>query len=235
LYLVDSVSGIVLFDIDGTLLRGAGPHHKQALIEGIRLVTGVATTLEGVATAGTLDRDLITSMLQIAGYPDSKIHATLPALVEACQAAYLQNCASDLRPFVCPGVRELLEKLRERNAVLGLVTGNLREIGWRKVESAGLREYFSVGAFSDDGHTRAELARIAAERARVYCQCTQVCPVTLVGDHGNDVLAAKANGFRSLAVTTGVSSVEELRKFLPDMIAPDLTNFHPAQLLIPLA
>ncbi len=27
---------LVLFDIDGTLVRGAGLHHKQSLIEGIR-------------------------------------------------------------------------------------------------------------------------------------------------------------------------------------------------------
>ena len=224
-------TGIVLFDIDGTLLRGAGPHHKEALIEGIRLVTGIKTTLDGVATAGTLDRDLITAMLQRVGYPDGQIRAALPTIVAFCQVAYLENCASDLQRFVCPGVREFLQQLQKHRAVLGLVTGNLSEIGWKKVELAGLREYFTVGAFSEDGHTRAELARIAAERARASCQCVQGCPVTLVGDHANDILAAKENQFRSLAVATGVSTVEELGKFLPDLVAPDLTKVDPAQLL----
>ncbi len=225
-------TGIVLFDIDGTLLRGAGPHHREALIEGIRLVTGIRTTLDGVATAGTLDRDLITAMLQAAGYPNGKIRAALPDIVAACQFAYCENCAPHLQQFVCPGVREFLQQLQKRHAVLGLVTGNLSEIGWKKVELAGLREYFAVGAFSEDGHTRAELARIAAERARASCQNIQGCPVTLVGDHANDILAAKENQFRSLAVATGVSTVEELRKFLPDIIAPDLTSIDPAQLLV---
>ncbi|MBV8706786.1 MAG: hypothetical protein JO028_06340, partial [Acidobacteriaceae bacterium] len=63
-------AGIVLFDIDGTLLRGAGPHHKEALVEGIRRVTGITTTLDGVPTSGTLDRDLIALMLRVAGYSD---------------------------------------------------------------------------------------------------------------------------------------------------------------------
>ena len=218
------MSEIVLFDIDGTLLRGAGFHHKNALIEGIRRVTGLETTLDGIATAGTLDRDLITLMLRAAGYSDDQICAALPETVMACQTAYLQNCASDLQPFVCTGVHEFLQQLRERDAVLGLVTGNLSEIGWKKVELAGLRDYFSVGAFSEDGHTRAELARIAAGRAKAYCQGTQHCPVTLIGYHANDIEAAKANGFRSIAVATGVSPVSELEKFSPDLVLRDLTE-----------
>jgi phosphoglycolate phosphatase-like HAD superfamily hydrolase len=132
---------------------------------------------------------------------------------------------------VCTGVREFLEQLREHEAVLGLVTGNLSEIGWKKVELAGLRDYFSVGAFSEDGHTRAELARIAAERARTYCEEIQRCLITLIGDHANDIEAAKANGFRSVAVATGVSSADELEKFSPDILVRDLRELTVAKLM----
>ena len=220
-----------LFDIDGTLVRGAGPHHKDALIAGIRRVTGLNTTLDGVATAGTLDRDLITLMLRAAGFSNENIRAALPKIVEACQEAYLQNCALDLRKFVCPGVPEFLAQLREHHAVLGLVTGNLSAIGWKKIELAGLRDYFSVGAFSEDGHTRADLARIAAGRARAYCQEMQSCRVTLIGDHANDIEAAKVNGFRSVAVATGMSSVDELARFSPDIAVRDLTELIAAKLM----
>ncbi len=229
--MVNEAKAIVLFDIDGTLVRGAGPHHKDALVTGIRRVTGLETTLDGIATAGTLDRDLIALMLRAAGYSDDKIRAALPEIVEVCQAAYLQNCASDLRTFVCVGVREFLEQLRVHEAVLGLVTGNLSQIGWRKVELAGLRDYFSVGAFSEDGHTRAELARIAAARAQAYCGEAPGCPVILIGDHANDVEAAKANGFQSVAVATGVSSLDELEKFSPDLAVCDLTELPVAKLM----
>ena len=228
---MDKAAGIVLFDIDGTLLRGAGPHHKNALIAGIRRVTGIAATLEGVATAGTLDRDLIALMLQAAGYSSEDTRTALSEIVEACQDAYIGDCASDLQPFVCTGVREFLEQLRQQNAVLGLVTGNLRAIGWKKVELAGLQEYFSVGAFSEDGHTRAELARVAAERARAYCKPVQPCPTTLIGDHANDIAAAKANGFCSVAVATGVSTYSELEKFSPDILVHHLGELTAAQLM----
>ena len=222
---------IVLFDIDGTLLRGAGPHHKNALIEGIRQVTGLTTNLDGVATAGMLDRDLIMLMLRTAGYSDQQIRAALSEISHASQAAYLQDCASDLRQFVCAGVPEFLQQLRERHAVIGLVTGNLREIGWKKVELAGLRSYFSTGAFSEDGHTRAELARIAAERAGAYCQGAQHCPVALIGDHANDIEAAKANRFYSVAAATGISPASELEKFSPDLLIRNLGEITAAELM----
>ncbi len=31
---------LVLFDIDGTLVRRAGAHHREALVQGVRRVTG---------------------------------------------------------------------------------------------------------------------------------------------------------------------------------------------------
>ena len=42
---------LVLFDIDGTLMRGAGTHHKEALLEGVRRVTGHEASFDGIDTA----------------------------------------------------------------------------------------------------------------------------------------------------------------------------------------
>ena len=41
-------SALVLFDIDGTLVHRAGPHHKQALVDAVRAVTGLESTTEGL-------------------------------------------------------------------------------------------------------------------------------------------------------------------------------------------
>jgi phosphoglycolate phosphatase-like HAD superfamily hydrolase len=46
----------------------------------------------------------------------------------------------------------------------------------------------------------------------------------LIGDHPNDVRAAKANGIRVLAVATGLASIEELRSHEPDLALPDLRS-----------
>lgn len=215
---------LVLFDIDGTLLRRAGPHHKQALIEGIRRATGLATHLEGVGTSGMLDRDLITVMLRAAGQSERRVRAVLQDVVNECQDAYLNNCAEDLRSSICPGMPEFLEVLNSRGAVLGLVTGNLSRIGWKKMELAGLREYFSVGAFAEDGKTRARLAQVAAQRAKREGLVARDCRIALIGDHPNDVAAAKANGFLAIAVATGVGPREELEAAGPDILVETVSD-----------
>lgn len=213
---------LVLFDIDGTLMRGAGEHHKRALIAGIRSVTGVSTHLDGVPTAGALDRDLLVAMLRAGGYSERRARGALRQVIAECQSAYLADCTIDLSGFVCAGVRDFVEEARARGAVLGLVTGNLSQIGWKKVELAGLGGYFSVGAFAEDGTTRARLARVAAQRAKKKDMVARDCRITLIGDHANDVLAAKANGFQSVAVATGVTPLDDLRAGKPDYLLRDL-------------
>lgn len=215
---------LVLFDIDGTLLRRAGPHHKQALIEGIRRATGIATHLDGVGTSGMLDRDLIAVMLRAAGQSERRIRAVLREAVNACQDAYVRNCATDLRHSVCPGMPEFLAALKAREAMLGLVTGNLSRIGWKKMELAGLREYFSVAAFAEDGRTRARLAQVAARRAKREGLVARDCRIALIGDHPNDVAAAKANGFLAIAVATGVCPREELEAAAPDILVETVSD-----------
>jgi phosphoglycolate phosphatase-like HAD superfamily hydrolase len=219
---------LVLFDIDGTLLRGAGPHHKRALIEGIRRVTGLETTLDGIDTAGMLDRDLITAMLT-AAY--SSMTDDLTSIMQGCQDAYLADCAADLSPFLCRGVVPLLQRLQNAGAPLGLVSGNLSAIGWKKLELAGIRSFFSVAAFAEDGHTRAELARIAAARACEAGTINATTCISLIGDHANDIAAAKANGFRSIAVASGVTPYEELAALQPDIVVRHLEELNFLNLL----
>lgn len=208
-------------------MRGAGQQHKQALVDGIRRITGIETHLDGVATSGMLDRDLISNMLRAAGAGERRIRNSLREVMAECERCYLANGAPDLSGFVCTGVREFIADLGGRGAVLGLVTGNLSQIGWRKVELAGLRRYFSVGAFAEDGRSRTRLAKVATQRAVRLGLVRKTSRVTLIGDHLNDVQAAKANGFQSVAVATGVLSLEDLRKTEPDFLVRDLRELDP--------
>lgn len=222
---------LVLFDIDGTLLRGAGPHHKRSLIEGIRRVTGLSTTLDNVPTAGMLDRDLIASMLRAVGYSERRIRMALRPIMAECQNCYVANCTVDLQGNVCVGVLEFVTQLIARGAVLGLVTGNLSRIAWKKVELAALRECFSIGAFAEDGRTREQLARVAVRRARNEGLIARNCRISLIGDHPNDVDAAKRNGFQAVAVATGLTSLQELQASEPDILVRNLTELDPRELM----
>jgi phosphoglycolate phosphatase len=213
---------LVLFDIDGTLMRGAGAHHKEALLAGVRRVTKLEASFDGIDTAGKLDVDLIAALLQSTGKAAEA--RLIEEITHESQLAYCANCSHDLRPFICHGARELIEELARRYVALALVTGNFSAIGWRKMELAGLRDFFHCGAFSEDGATRAELARLAVARAREHGHATPESRVSLIGDHRNDIEAARANGIRSVAVATGPMSGEELRGFGPDVFVESLAD-----------
>jgi phosphoglycolate phosphatase-like HAD superfamily hydrolase len=187
-------------------------------------VTGLSTTFEGIDTTGQLDRDLIVALLRAGGVNEQEIQPVLAEILTACRQCYGANCAPDLSGFVCKGAREALIEFRARGAVLALVTGNLSEIGWRKMELAGLRHFFSLGTFSEDGATRAELARMAAFRAREQDLVSSDCRVALIGDHANDIQAARANGFQSVAVASGVMTAAALARFAPDILLNDLSE-----------
>ena len=213
----------MLFDIDGTLIRRAGQQHREALVEAIRRTAGVETTTEGVPVAGMLDRDILATMMARAGMSRAAIRKAMPAVVQRAQSIYVRR-APDLARKVCPGVRRTLFRLERRGAVIGLVTGNLSRIGWKKMERAGLRRYFRFGAFAELAKDRAGLVRVAIRLARRHRWIGREARISLVGDHPNDVRAAQANGIRAIAVATGLASMEELRSHAPDVILPDMRS-----------
>jgi phosphoglycolate phosphatase len=214
---------LVLFDIDGTLIRRAGPHHREALVEAVRRAAHVETTTEGVPVAGMLDREILTVMMRKAGMTLAEIRKVMPEVVARAQSIYVRR-VPDISRKVCPGVRSLLRRLTARGVVIGLVTGNLSRIGWRKMERAGLRQYFRFGAFAEQASDRAGLVRIAIRQARQERWIGRQSAISLIGDHSNDVLAAKANNIRSIAVGTGVVPLEELQSHEPDIAVPDLRS-----------
>jgi phosphoglycolate phosphatase len=220
---------LVLFDIDGTLVRRAGPHHRQALVDAVRDISGLETTTEGIPVQGMLDPDILTVMMLNAGSSPADIRHALPAIIERAQEVYFPS-VPDLQDKTCPGARELLEELARREILLALVTGNLTRIGWRKLERAGLHHYFRYGAFAETAADRSDLARQAVDIARREHRIARETPVSLIGDAPADIIAAKANGIRSVSVCTGLTSREELEAHHPDVLVDDLRAVTPEML-----
>jgi phosphoglycolate phosphatase len=212
---------LVLFDIDGTLVRRAGPHHREALVYGVSKVTGLETTTEGIPVQGMLDPDILAIMMRRAGASRAQIRGAMPEVCRAAERFYLRACPA-LHDKHCPGVAPALEKLTRRGALLALVTGNLTRIGWRKLDRAGLKQFFRFGAFGEMARTRAGLARLAIREARERGWIVRGAPVSLVGDAPADIQAARANRIRSISVQTGITPLAELEAEAPDILLRDL-------------
>jgi phosphoglycolate phosphatase-like HAD superfamily hydrolase len=221
---------LVLFDIDGTLIRRAGPHHRESLIDAVRHATGLATTTDGIPLHGMLDPDILTIMLRNVGASRRLIRGALPEILRRAQSLYVRRVPS-LERKTCPGVRRVLSGLSRRGVPMGLVTGNLPRIGWKKVERAGLKRHFALAAFAGMHPTRTGLARIAVREAREMGLIRNGARISLIGDTPADVEAARANGLQSVAVATGLSSLEELAGATPDVLLPDLRSLRLKDLL----
>lgn len=219
-----SYRGLVLFDIDGTLMRRAGPHHRQALVHGIRNVTGLDTTTEGIPVQGMLDPSIIVEMMRRAGAKPAFIRQAMPEIQRAAERYYLRVCPP-LEGKHCPGVPALLDRLARRGFLLALVTGNLTRIGWRKLERAGLGHFFRYGAFGEMAATRGRLVKLAIREAAQQHSLAAQAPVALVGDATSDVIAARENGIRIISVQTGITPVEDLQALAPDYLLRNLREF----------
>eukprot|EP00960_Hanusia_phi_P045893 757480-Hanusia_phi.AAC.7 len=119
-------------------------------------------------------------VLLARGYDKQLVVDKLPAMKDAMVKFARQHedeAAEGME--LLPGVRELLEALKQREDVcVGLVTGNLEEIAWGKMRRLGVEHLFSdprFGGFGSDfcSHSiedpsldRAELVRIASRRRR---------------------------------------------------------------------
>jgi phosphoglycolate phosphatase-like HAD superfamily hydrolase len=217
---------LVLFDIDGTLVRGTGPYHPRALAQAVRDVTGVEATTEGIPIHGMLDSVILTVMLQRIAVPPEDIPALIMRIGSVAEEIYLAT-VPDLRDKTCPGVPALLEALTARHMVLALVTGNLTRIGWRKLERAGVHHHFRYGAFGEMAETRSGLAAHAIDWARREGVIDSGSRISLIGDTPNDVRAARDNGIQAIGVRTGVTPQGEMEACGPDILLDDLTALDP--------
>jgi phosphoglycolate phosphatase len=111
--------------------------------------------------------------------------------------------------------------------LLGLVTGNLTRIGWKKLDRAGLKQYFRFGAFGEMAKDGAGLARLAIRHAHAHGWIARYTPIALVGDAPSDIIAAQRNGIRSIAVHTGISTRDDLLAYAPDLLLKDLRRRRP--------
>jgi len=127
-----------------------------------------------------------------------------------------------------PGATEALQALSQRDGVTqSVLTGNTRPSAEIKLRAFGLDEHldFDIGAYGTDDDTRANLVRIARQRAeKVHGQDYEARNTVLIGDTPNDVVAALNSGARIIAVATGRDTAADLAAAGADIVLSNLTD-----------
>jgi phosphoglycolate phosphatase-like HAD superfamily hydrolase len=215
---------IVLFDIDGTLVR-TGRAGARAMNRAFEDLFGVPAAFDGIPMAGRTDRGILEEGASRAGIELGGGEAHRFGTRYALRLSEALTEPADLKS-VLPGVRALLEAIATRDGVFpALLTGNC-EVGARiKLQHFDLWKFFRCGAYGDEVTERHELFPVAIERA-LACGAPSVPSrdVLVVGDTVLDVACAKAAGARSIAVATGPSDAGALRSAGADIVLEDLSD-----------
>ena len=220
---------IVLFDLDGTLVRAGGAGRK-ALNRAVRNVFKVEKDCGELNLAGKTDlKNFGEAVRQALGRRPSRrevdrVHEEYIRLLPGFVATALRA----RRYRLTPGIRRLLRALAARKAevALGLGTGNMERGARIKLEPSGLNGYFPWGGYGSDAYFRHVLLKRGVARARRHLGLKAVDPkdVYIVGDTPLDVAAGKKAGYRTIAVGTGFSTWPELVRSRPDHLSKDFRN-----------
>ncbi|HUQ61781.1 HAD family hydrolase [Lentzea sp.] len=214
---------LVLWDVDNTLItaRGFGRMmYRQAFLDAF------GRELDGpVDLGGRTELDVIAEVLRQQGVEHTDETSRL--LADALANSF-HTRREDFpgHAEVLPGALQALEHFANDPRVhQGVLTANLKSVALIKLEAFGLAHLvdWDVSAFGDEHLDRAELVTIARERAR-HLRLFADDEVVLIGDTPHDVHAATKAGVRLVAVATGRSTAEDLRRAGAGVVLDDLSD-----------
>ena len=216
---------VLLFDIDGTLMKAGGAGFA-AMDQAVEERLGVRNATEGIVPHGKTDPLILREVLRRIGVGPTTASSVLPPLIEDYERLLAIRMKS-APAVLLPGVRELLDALSQRpRALLGLLTGNFERTARIKLSRFGLDRYFRFGAFGSDDEQRVALPAIAVARAERIAGAPIGLGrhVVVIGDTPRDIECALANGATAVAVATGGSTTEELRRAGAHVVFERLSN-----------
>ena len=214
---------LILFDIDGTLVRGTAA--KFAFETAMLETYGTAGAVDSYDFSGKTDPQIARELLSAAGLEDAVVEAGFAGLWDRYIGELESRIISNPMRLL-PGVQSLIEALdAEPDVALGLVTGNIVRGARAKLGSVELAEYFEVGGYGSDHEVREHLPAIALERAfEAWGVRFPPESAVIVGDTPRDVECGKHEGTRTVAVATGRIPRERLETTGADAVFDDFSD-----------
>lgn len=214
---------LILWDIDHTLVSIKGVSRD---IYAYAFEQVIGRQMEHLADmTGRTEKAIITETLALNDVePDSSFEAFYTALGEAARSL---EPAMREHGEALPGAGEAIAAFVREGYIQSVVTGNIRSIAVTKLEAFGLDGHidFEVGGYGDDGSDRAELVRLAMERANSkYDHGFKAERVVVIGDTPHDIRGALDNGALPFGVATGGSDADELAAAGASVVIENLRN-----------
>ena len=185
----------LVFDIDGTIIDSA-KINMLSLQETVKELRGDVMPLEDLYFSFGIPG---VRAMEILGFPEP----------EKAVQVWIRNysaCAERLGMPLFPGMREILERLRERGASLGIITSKLREEYDEHFEKQGLLELFPWVVTASD----TPKGKPYPDPMLEYLRRTGAAPekVLYFGDTAYDMDCARSAGVDHALVLWGCLSPE---------------------------
>ena len=222
---------LVLFDIDGTLVRTSGAGVK-AFAKVFATEFNAVDGFERLKFSGRTDISLVREFF---GYHE--IPATRQNFERFFEryVFWLDHILKESKSMVCEGAWDFIRGLQsmQEKPLPGILTGNIRLGAEIKLRHLHLWDVFQTGAFADDHEDRARIAAKAVERgSRVLNEDLGGEQVVVIGDTPLDIACARAVGAKVIAVATGTFELEELQAHQPDWAAQNLGELDPREVVL---
>lgn len=220
---------VLLFDIDGTLIRGGGAGRK-ALNEAAEHLYGVKNACSELSLAGRTDLYNFGAAYQFATgkKPSRAAVDKLHREYLRCLPRHVKAALRERTYHIPPGLKTLLKRLsRDKRVLLGLGTGNMEKGARIKLQPSGFNPYFRFGGYGSDAFHRHQLLKKAVTRAKRLAHGPfSKDDVYVIGDTPFDVSAGKKAGYKTIAVGTGYADWKELVASKPDHLAKDFRKIN---------
>jgi phosphoglycolate phosphatase len=210
---------LVAFDLDGTLVDSM-PDIARA-VELMARKLGV--TPPGMVQVREWVGDGVRRLMKraLTGTRDGEPPAELYRRgMESFRHHYREHLADESRLY--PGARAVLDELRAAGVRLACITNKSGEVTAPLLQALDLGGYFAVVLSGDSLAQRKPDPEPLLHAARSL----QVAPAQscMVGDSANDIRAARAAGFRAVAVNYGYDNPAELAAAEPDVVLDSLAG-----------
>lgn len=213
---------VILFDIDGTLLKVDSTYNRSHLRRILDELEIDYPDMETDSFSGRTDHDIFTSFLVNHDFDENLYKEYKSRYLHYMRHVLLANKERVERHS---HIDEALEYFFEGDFICGLLTGNYAEAAKIKLQAADIHQEFSFGAFGEFEKDRNKLPQLALNEVQEqYDFNPNPERFLIIGDTPRDIQCAKNAGMKCVAVTTGYYGREELAEHKPDVIIDDLSN-----------
>ena len=205
---------LILWDVDGTLVRGAADAHGRALeIATAEAIGAEVPAVQSIDPGGRTDREIVRILAAEAGVEADDFAPHADGVITRAVEIYGATVEPDLSDCVLPGVEAMLAELAPRDdLIMGLLTGNIDRVAALKLGSAGIAHHFDFasGAFGSDHEDRTRLPQLARFRAARGDGEWPRERTVVIGDTTRDIACARADRVGVICVATGPQPADDL-------------------------